>query len=322
MDKVLVTGGAGYVGSVVVGKLLREGYGVRVLDHLKWGDHGLAEFRKNKNFELVSGDIRKQADLEKGLNGADHVIHLAAVVGDPACAKEPGLATEINWTASKALFDLAEKKEIKRFVFSSTCSNYGKMKDEYVDENSPLRPVSLYAELKVKFETYLLEKKIRSSICPVALRFATAYGFSPRMRFDLTVNEFTQTAVLGKDLEIYGKQFWRPYCHTEDLAQACFLALTASAEKVRQQVFNVGDTAENYTKEMLAELLHERIPSLQVKFVEKTEDPRDYRVRFEKIKRVLNFKISKTVPDGIDEIIAFIESVAFKKLDLALCSNI
>ena len=191
----------------------------------------------------------------------------------------------------------------ERFVFASTCSNYGKVPgDGFVNEESTLSPVSIYAELKVMFERYLLESKTRKDFIPTALRFATVYGLSPRIRFDLTVNEFTREVALGKQLDIYGEQFWRPYCHVEDLARGCILTLESPPEKVRNNVFGVGDTGENYQKAMLAEELLKIDPAAKIRFVSKSEDPRDYRVDFSKIKNELGFEISKRVPDGIREI--------------------
>jgi nucleoside-diphosphate-sugar epimerase len=216
----------------------------------------------------------------------------------------------MNWDASVKFFEAAEKAGIKRFVFASTCSNYGKMTDpdSYVDENSELRPVSLYAELKVKFENYLLKERKDAKMCATALRFSTVYGFSPRIRFDLTVNEFTRNVCLTGEQEIWGPQFNRPYCHVDDLARAVMLVLEAPVEKVRANVFNVGVTTENYSKRMLMEEIQKQIPDAKAVYIDKTEDPRDYRVNCDKIKNELGFTITKKVPDGIREIIKLMRS--------------
>jgi nucleoside-diphosphate-sugar epimerase len=165
-----------------------------------------------------------------------------------------------------------------------------------------LHPVSLYAELKVKFENYLLSTSIRNTFVPTALRFSTVYGLSPRMRFDLTVNEFIREIVFDKELLIFGEQFWRPYCHVEDLARSCVTVLESKTDKVKQNVFGVGDTKENYQKKMIADEILKIVPTAKIKYVHKDEDPRDYRVDFSKIKDELGFKISKTVPQGLKEI--------------------
>lgn len=310
MKKVLVTGGAGYIGSTLVRILLDKGFYVRAFDSLKFGGEALYDVAQNPNFEFMKGDLRVEADVDKALDGMDHVAHLAAIVGDPACSKFPEEANEVNWTASVRLFDKAEKAGIKRFVFASTCSNYGKMSDpnSFVDEESELRPVSLYAELKVKFEHYLLIEKKKSKMCATALRFSTVYGFSPRIRFDLTVNEFTRNVCLKGEQEIWGPQFNRPYCHVDDLARAVMLVLRSPKKKVKANVFNVGDTKENYSKRMLMEEIQKQIKDAKAIYVEKTEDPRDYRVNCDKIKKELGFSITKKVPDGIREIIKLMNS--------------
>jgi nucleoside-diphosphate-sugar epimerase len=172
----------------------------------------------------------------------------------------------------------------------------------HVSEASPLHPLSLYAELKVAFEEYLLKSDTRADFIPTALRFGTVYGLSPRMRFDLTVNEFVRELTLGKTLEVYGPQFWRPYIHIEDAARAYIHILESGPEKVDHNVFNVGNTNENYQKEMLITEIKRVIPDAHVKFFPKDNDPRDFKVDFSKINRELSWDTSKTIPVGIKEI--------------------
>jgi len=301
---ILVTGGAGYIGSVLVRQLLKKGYNVRALDSLKFGGDALYDVMLHPNFEFMKGDIRNEDDVKKALKGIDAIAHLAAIVGDPACKKFSEEAEQTNWDGSVGLFDAAEKAGVKRFVFASTCSNYGKMADPdaFVAETSELNPVSLYARLKVKFEQYLLEEKKDSPVCTTALRFSTVYGFSPRIRFDLTVNEFTRNATINGEQEIWGAQFWRPYCHVDDLARSVVLVLESDESKVKANVFNVGSTDENYNKGMIIEEVCKVVPDTKVNYVEMNEDPRDYRVNFDKIKNQLGFTITKRVPDGVKEI--------------------
>lgn len=307
---VLVTGGAGYIGSVLVRQLLSKGHRVRAFDSLKFGGEALYDVMLHPGFEFMKGDVRVAADVDKALEGIDAIAHLAAIVGDPACKKFSEEAHQTNWDASVALFNAAEKAGVKRFVFASTCSNYGKMPDpgSFVKEDSPLNPISLYAELKVKFEKFLLEENKDSRICSTSLRFATVYGFSPRIRFDLTVNEFTRNAAVHGEQEIWGKQFWRPYCHVDDLARSVVLVLESPEEKVRSNVFNVGSTEENYNKGMIIEEVCRVVPNVKVIYVESAEDPRDYRVNFDKIKNELGFTITKKVPDGIREVYALLKT--------------
>ena len=307
MQTVLVTGGAGYVGSGLLRKLLRDGYRVVCADCLKFGGESIIDIWDEPNFKFFKTDINKSEEIDRVLKKYDYeaVIHLAAIVGDPACKRESELAIKTNWESSKRLLDRCIELGIPRFVFASTCSNYGKMAgaNAYVDENSPLSPVSLYAELKVKFENYLLREVEKfESFCPTSLRFSTVYGLSPRMRFDLTVNEFTKELALGRELLIFGEQFWRPYCHVKDFSRAFMAVLKAPRDKVAYNVFNVGSTKENYTKQMLVDEIKKQIPTAQIKYVRKDEDPRDYRANFDKIKKVLGFSVSKAVPDGIREV--------------------
>jgi len=309
LDKVLVTGGAGYVGSTLVRILLRNNYSVRVIDRLDFSGDSLIGIYNHPNFEFIKGDLREEEIIDGVLENIDHIVHLAAIVGDPACAEQPEEARSINWKASKMLYDKAiNQGSIDRFIFGSTCSNYGKMNGEkFMDENSELRPVSLYAELKVKFEKYLLNSNTGNNLTPTSLRFATAYGLSPRPRFDLTVNDFTRHLYSGKELVIYGRQFWRPYCHVYDIGRAILKVLESSAKNVDHEVFGVGDTEENYQKDMIVEELLNFFPEADIKYVQKEDDPRDYRVDFSKIKDQLNFEINKTVPDGIQEIKSILE---------------
>ncbi|MFZ1527332.1 MAG: NAD(P)-dependent oxidoreductase [Ferruginibacter sp.] len=302
--KILVTGGAGYIGSVLVRQLLEKGYRVRAFDSLKFGGEALYDVMLHPNFDFMKGDVRNAADVANALEGIDAIAHLAAIVGDPACKKFSEEANETNWAGSVALFEAAEKAGVARFVFASTCSNYGKMPDpdSFVTEISELRPVSLYAELKVKFEKYIMEERKDTRMCSTALRFSTVYGFSPRIRFDLTVNEFTRNATINGEQEIWGAQFWRPYCHVEDLARSVVLVLESSPEKVRTNVFNVGSTDENYNKGMIIDEVCKVVPDVKVNYVEMNEDPRDYRVNFDKIKNELGYTITKKVPDGVKEI--------------------
>ena len=308
--KVLVTGGAGYIGSVLVRQLLKKNYTVRVLDSLKFGGDALYDVMLHPNFEFIKGDVRNENDVAIALEGIDAVTHLAAIVGDPACKKFSEEANQTNWDASVSLFKKAEKAGVKRFVFASTCSNYGKMAnpDAFVTETSKLRPVSLYAELKVKFENFLLEENKDSNICTTCLRFSTVYGYSPRIRFDLTVNEFTRNATINGEQEIWGAQFWRPYCHVDDLARSVVLVLESADEKVRANVFNVGNIEENYQKGMIMNEVCKVVPNVKVNFVESSEDPRDYRVNFDKIKNELGFTITKKVPDGVKEIYSLVKT--------------
>src|ERR1700742_5115955 len=245
--RVLVTGGAGYIGMELVDELLQAGREVTVLDRLLHGQDDRAEELRERGVTVIEGDIRDPVARGHALKGADSVVHLAAIVGDPACALDPGLAQEVNVDASFAL--AAEASGIEHFVMASTCSNYGRMADPAtpIDETGVLAPGSLYAEQTEQMEQALLSSDA-PGVEPVCLRFATIYGVAPRMRFDLTVNEFTRDLWADRRLEVFGEQFWRPYVHVRDAARGIRTVLLAPVEDVDGQVFNVGDSGENYRK--------------------------------------------------------------------------
>jgi nucleoside-diphosphate-sugar epimerase len=309
--RVLVTGGAGYVGSSLVPRLLESGHQVRVLDSLRYGGDSLLGIWAHPDFEFLLGDVRHRPTLREAVTDMDAVVHLAALVGDPACAREPTLAREINLDASLALLEESRRAGVGRFVFASTCSNYGRMTNPnaYVDETSPLAPVSLYAETKVAVEQALLEGGT-NGLAATPLRFATVFGVSPRMRFDLTVNEFTAELITHRRLKVFGEQFWRPYVHVRDAARGILRVLEAPTADVGSQVFNVGSTDQNYQKRQLVELIRPYALEADVEYVHKAEDPRDYRVSFAKITQRLGFRVSRSVPEGIAEVAALLRAGA------------
>lgn len=309
--KILVTGGAGYVGSTLVPLLLAEGHTVTVLDSLLHGGESILGVWANPKFEFVRGDIRDRSEVTAVLSGVDAVVHLAAIVGDPACARDPELSRAVNLESSLALIEESQRAGVRRFIFASTCSNYGRMSDptRYVDEDSELAPVSLYAETKVAVEKKLLQSAgVNGGWCPTPLRFATVFGVSNRMRFDLTVNEFTMEMLTKKHLVVFGEQFWRPYIHVRDAARGIAQVLAAPAEKVSGNVFNVGSTDQNFQKQQLVDLIRPYAPDAAVEFVRKQEDPRDYRVSFSRIQQALNFQITRTVQEGIEEVAHLVRS--------------
>lgn len=311
-DSILVTGGAGYVGIPLCLELAAGGHRVRALDSLLHRQHELVDELVSAGVELIEADIRDPDARARALAGVRSVVHLAAIVGDPACARDPELADEVNVKATFALVDEARQGGAERFVFASTCSNYGRMSDPTtpVDETGDLAPVSLYAEQKVSIERALLDRD-HGELQPTCLRFATIYGVAPRMRFDLTVNEFTRDLWAGRRLEVFGEQFWRPYVHVRDAGRGVRAILEAPADAVAREVFNVGNTQENYRKLDLVEEIRKVIDRGEVSFVHRDEDPRDYRVSFQKIERVLGWSTTMTVPDGIRELIAALEQQRF-----------
>lgn len=308
----LVTGGAGYIGTGACAELLASGRTVRVLDALLHGQRRQADELAAAGVEVMVGDVRDADTRAAALAGVDEVVHLAAIVGDPACARDPRHSHAVNVEGAQALVRDAAAAGVRRLVFASTCSNYGRMTDPTVPitEDGELAPVSLYAEQKVAIERLLLETDLAPMVA-TCLRFATVYGVAPRMRFDLTVNEFTRDLWSGRHLEVFGEQFWRPYVHVRDAGRAVRAVLDQPADVVGGQVFNVGRSDENYRKLDIVDAVAKATANGTVSFVARNEDPRDYKVSFDKIARVLGFTTTMTVPDGIAEVITGLETTAF-----------
>jgi nucleoside-diphosphate-sugar epimerase len=284
-----------------------------VLDSLLHGQKELAAEQEGGGVEVIVADIRDQDARARALGGANAVVHLAAIVGDPACARDPELSNDVNVQATESLIAQAREAGVERLVFASTCSNYGRMADPNVPitEEGELRPVSLYAEQKVAMERLILEGASGNGLHATCLRFATVYGVGKRMRFDLTVNEFTRELWADRELEVFGEQFWRPYIHVADAGRAVRRVLETPAEQVSGQVFNAGRSGENYRKLDLVEEIKTQIDRGKVSYVHRDEDPRDYKVSFDKIRSQLGFETRMTVPDGIAEIIGALDAGAF-----------
>jgi nucleoside-diphosphate-sugar epimerase len=308
----LITGGSGYIGALLAAELRESGREVRVLDSLLHGQEDIAAEQEAAGVEVVRADIRDADARRRALAGIESVVHLAAIVGDPACARDPKAAQEVNVDATRDLVADAAEAGVQRLVFASTCSNYGRMTDPTmpITESGELSPVSLYAEQKVSMEKLILGGGA-NGVQPTCLRFATVYGVGRRMRFDLTVNEFTRDLWADRDLEVFGEQFWRPYIHVRDAGRAVRTVLDAPVESVSGNVFNAGRSGENYRKLDLVEEIRKQTDRGSVSYVHRDEDPRDYKVSFDKIRAELGFETLMTVPDGIAEIMASLEAGAF-----------
>lgn len=296
--KVLVVGGAGYIGAGLARDLLAEGYWVRVLDTLLYGDEPIRELAGHPSFELQQGDFRDVAPVVKAVKGMDAVIHLGAIVGDPACAVSEDGTLETNLAATRLLADVCRASNVARVLFASTCSVYGAAQ-EVVDEHSELNPVSLYAATKIDSEKVLLDARGRD-FHPVILRLATAFGWSHRPRFDLVVNLLTAKAWQEKKIVIYNGQQWRPFIHVRDISLAFRTALRAPLELVSGEVFNVGDDALNCTLGELAEKIRSMEPGLEVEHITNS-DARTYRVSFDKIRERLGFCCQVSIEEGVRE---------------------
>lgn len=303
--KVLVVGGAGYLGSILVNKLLEKGYKVRILEIFLFGKESIDEIKNNPHLEIVEGDIRNIQTISDALKGVDAVIDLAAVVGDPACQTKPIDAIETNYLAAKTLAEACKYQQINKFIFASTCSVYGQGEEKLAEE-SPLNPISLYAKSKIKTEEGILSLS-DNNFSPCILRMGTLYGLSPRMRFDLVVNVLTMKALTEKKIEIFGGDQWRPLVHVDDAAEAYIKCLEAPIRKIRGEVFNVGSNEQNYQIKHLGDMIKENIPETVVEITDKEiiqgqGDKRDYIVSFDKIKQILNYSVNKKIKDAILEI--------------------
>ncbi|HEX2696298.1 MAG TPA: NAD(P)-dependent oxidoreductase [Anaerolineales bacterium] len=312
---IVVTGGAGYIGSLLTSELLRANHRVTVVDNLLFGGESLVPFLHHPNFHFVKADVTEPRAI-KDILRADHleaawpkpdvVVHLAAIVGFPACqAVGKQVAWRYNVEAVKYVFEQACDLDVERFVFSSTYSNYGLSRNgEAVTEESPLNPQSLYAETKVAAEEYLLGKK-DASCAPLLFRFATLYGISPRTRFDLIVNQFVLDAYTKRELLIYQRGYSRSFVHVRDVVRGVILGLDVPKEKIRGQVYNLGTNNGNYTKDQIVQLVLKRMPETVVEYKDLTfgGDMRDITVSFAKIKRELGFETTLDVDDGIRELL-------------------
>ena len=293
--KVLVTGGAGYVGSVLVPCLLERRYQVRVLDNLTYGGLGLLPYCLNPNFEFIKGDVRDPEVVRTAVWDADVIIHLAAIVGYPACKKNPQIAEEVNLGGTMNLDQARSKGQM--VVFASTGSNYGHVPEGVCTEETPLNPLTLYGVTKTEAEKRLLE-----SGNAIVYRFATAFGLSPRLRLDLMINDFVYQAVVNHQLIVYERHFQRTFIHVQDMARSILFAID-HAGQMRDEVFNVGSEAANLTKEDVALMIRQKLNYfLHFADIDKDEDQRNYAVSFSRI-RSLGFETTVPVEQGIDELV-------------------
>jgi len=310
--KVLIIGGAGYIGSTATRVFLSHGDLVTVLDNLLFGKESLFELSDNPNYKLIKGDIRNKSDVENAIKDTDVIINLAAIVGEPLCAKYPELAYETNYKAACMVGDIAKKNSVKKYIFISTCSNYGiSTTATGATEDSKLSPLSLYAETKINAETYI-SGLASDSFSPIIVRFATVFGLSPRMRFDLLVSEFIKEAYLRNKIIVYNPDVFRPLIHVIDAAQALLL-LAETSKKIQGEIFNVG--FDNYQKKEIINIIQTRMPNVEISLLKEGADKRDYRVSFEKIKKMLGYKPEHSLETGIDETIKALKQNLFPNPD-------
>jgi len=266
----------------------------------------------NPDFEFVSSDHVNTEELSVVLEGISDVILLAGLVGDPITKKYPAESAVINQEGYLRMADLFDGRGLIKVIFVSTCSNYGLMTEgKLADEESNLNPLSDYARAKVAVEKKFLSLGGAIDFTTTVLRFATAFGLSPRMRFDLTISQFTREIALGHNLVVYDADTWRPYCHIQDFSEVIRRIVEAPVELVSRQVFNAGGDDNNFTKRMIVDAVLKELPNGNVSYQEHGSDPRNYRVNFEKIRNTLHFEPSKSVADGIRELLAALDKGQF-----------
>jgi len=306
IHKVLVIGGAGYIGSALLPKLLEKGYQVRVVDLLLYGTEPIEKFLEHPHLEVMQADFRQIDKIVEAMRDVDAVIHLGGIVGDPASALDEELTTEINLIATRMIAEVAKGSGVGHFIFASTCSVYG-ASDQMLDERSELNPVSLYARSKIASEKVLLQMA-DEHFAPVILRFGTIYGLSGRTRFDLVVNLLTAKAYVDKEITIFGGEQWRPFLHVDDAAQALLQVLEAPKGLVRNQIFNVGSNEQNFTIRQVGEIVHSFVADAIIVNKGEDVDRRNYWVNFNKINHALGFAPNWTVEQGVEQVLQALRS--------------
>ena len=306
--KILIIGAEGYKGKVVSNYLSQKKYQINAIDNFTYGTRHFLKQKKNKNYKLFKGSMSDLNLLKKASKDIDVVVMLAGLVGDPITKKYFKKAKKANEEYVDKVISFFSKNKVEKFIFISTCSNYGLVKHgNLLSENYPLSPKSHYAKSKVKIEKRLLSLKTKN-MNSIILRFATAFGMSQRMRFDLTINEFVRDLLFFKKLTVYDANTWRPYCHVKDFARAIHKIILTDVNKVRNQVFNVGDSSNNFTKKMIVNKITKKLKNNKVEFLKNSVDPRNYKVNFSKINSVLKFKCKYSVNFGINEIIKYLKN--------------
>jgi len=300
-ERVLVIGGAGFIGSALIPRLLETGAKVRILDRLMFGTEPLADVLTHPNLEVIEADFRQIDEVVAAMASVDAVVHLGAIVGDPACEIDEQLTLDVNLMATKMIAEVAKGAGVSRFVFASTCSVYG-ARDDMLDEYSYTAPVSLYARSKIACERGLMSMA-GPSFAPTILRFATIFGLSGRMRFDLVVNLLTAKAMVEREITVFGGDQWRPFLHVSDAGKAISEILAAPIGVVQNQIYNVGSDDMNYTIGQVGEMIERLVPTAALKNMGSDVDRRNYRVAFAKIRRHIGFEPDWSLERGIFQVI-------------------
>lgn len=314
---VLITGGAGYIGTHLVDKLLGRGYRVCIIDQFIFGEEPISDFKRNKNFQFIRGNIKDSLKIRNALRGIDAVVHLAGLVGDPACAVDKDLTINMNIISTRIIKKLSKEAKVPRFIFVSSCSVYG-ASNRLMSENSKVNPMSLYAKTKIDSEEEILADKSKD-FHPIILRLGTVFGHSKRPRFDLVGNLFVAQAYIDGKITLTGNTQWRSFIHVSDAAEAIVKTLEAPLFKVERQIFNVGDDSQTITIGSLARLAagvvgrNKNGTPVQILINDDIYDKRNYKVSFKKIKKVLNFKAHVSLEKGLKEIYSNLLKNVYKR---------
>jgi nucleoside-diphosphate-sugar epimerase len=300
LKRVLVTGGAGYVGAVLVPCLLEKGYRVKVLDLFIYGDHVLDTVAANPALELIKGDIRDRPLLERTMTGCDAVIHLACISNDPSFELDPGLGKAINYDAFLDLVTVAKDSGVRRFIYASSSSVYGVKSDDNVTEELALEPLTDYSRFKAMCEDVLLAAQAPGFVV-VVVRPATVCGYSPRLRLDLTVNILTNLAVNSGRITVFGGEQKRPNLHIDDMADVYLRLLEAPDARVSGKVFNAG--YENHTVLEIAEMVRNVVGASTDIVTTPSDDHRSYHISSEKIRRELGFVPQRSIEDAARDLV-------------------
>lgn len=297
IKNVLVTGGAGYVGAILIPKLLSAGYHVKVLDLFLYGEDIFNDVKDKTKLTAIKGDIRDVALLEKEMVGCDAIIHLACISNDPSYELNPNLSKTINYDAFLPLVAIAKKNNVQRFIFASSSSVYGVKETPNVTEDLPLEPLTDYSKFKALCETHLLKEQT-NDFTVLILRPATVCGYSPRLRLDLTVNILTNHAINNNRIKVFGGEQKRPNIHIEDMTDLYVETLKYPAQLIAGKIFNVG--YENHSVNQIAHMVKENLnrPGIEI-VVEATNDNRSYHISSEKITKELGFKPRHTIADAV-----------------------
>src|SRR3989344_2849263 len=321
-EQILVTGGAGYLGSVLVPILLEEGYKVHVLDCFYFGKKSLEEYFSHPNLKIIEIDVAHHENISDLFKGVDTIIHLSGISNDPSGDLDPNLTIQTNYLATMSLARRAKAEGVKKFIFASSCSVYGASGENILDEQSPVGPVTLYALSKLQCEEGLLSIA-DSKFSVTALRFATLFGYSPRMRFDLAINVMAKRSIQGKSIFLHGEGLqYRPFIHVKDVSKAIILVIKEDIAITNKQIFNLGNGNLNFMIKDLVKVINSFFPGSQIEKIESNKDNRSYRVSFRKFEKIFNFKAEYGVEDALKEIENYYKEGKLSDMDSEIYYNL